>query len=706
MRKIMKLIIPFIFVICLSLILSACGNDNSLNNNFEFKLLADGTFSVSNKSSIETRKIIIPNEYNGKKVTVVEDYGFDLLYELEEVVIPNNVTYIGENAFFCCKNLKKVRISSNIKKIGENAFGLCDKLQYNIFNDSGYLGNEDNPYLVLMDTECTKCVINVNTKIIYGDAFAKCERLSKLIIPNSVISIGDGINFNNLFYLNYNSYNNGRYLGNEDNPYLVFVSMEIDDLFECEINENTKFICQYAFMYSSLKSIEIPSGVISIGCKAFYNCRDLTNVIIPDSVTSIGKSAFENCTKLANINLPSNLTTIGDYSFSFCSSLVSIEIPSSVANIGKNVFYCCSNLVSIVVNKNNRIYDSRNDCNAVICTSLDTLIIGISSTKIPNSVKIIGDSAFEGCSQLTSIEIPSSVTKIGDKAFFSCKNLTNITIPSSISSTGKSSFSFCESLKFNEYDNAYYLGNEENPYLLLVRTKEKITTCNINENTKIICESAFSQNDIVSIEIPSNVKSIGDSAFFLCDELTNIKLSSGLINIEDKAFRCCYKLTSIEIPSSVTKIEGNILLDCQNLTSIIVDSKNKVYDSRNNCNAIIETSTNTLMAGCLSTKIPNNVTCIGDSAFLGFSSLTSIEIPSSVTYIGKSAFSGCNSLKSIKIPSSVTSISAYLFFGCRSLNNIIYGGTIEQWNNIQKNENWDYETPTYVIHCSDGDINK
>ena len=163
------------------------------------------------------------------------------------------------------------------------------------------------------------------------------------------------------------------------------------------------------------------------------------------------------------------------------------------------------------------------------------------------------------------------------------------------------------------------------------------------------------------------VTSIGDSAFRDCSSLTSIKIPAGVTSIGDFAFEYCYGLTSIEIPAGVTSIGNRAFYNCNGLTSITVDSKNKYYDSRDNCNAIIETGSNTLIRGCKSSKIPAGVTSIGNRAFYNCSGLTSIEIPAGVTSIGVSAFEECESLTSIEIPAGVTSIGHDAFGACLDL---------------------------------------
>ena len=231
-------------------------------------------------------------------------------------------------------------------------------------------------------------------------------------------------------------------------------------------------------------------------------------VVIPATVTYNG------------ITYP--VTSIEALAFYRCTELTSIDIPNSVTEIGQEAFANCPGLTSIVVESGNPRFDSRNNCNAIIETTDNTLIAGCKNTIIPNSVTKIGNFAFERCGSLTSIVIPNSVTSIGHYAFY-----------------------------------------------------------------------------------------------------------------------CCDSLTSVDIPNSVIEIGYGVFESCFGLTSIVVESGNPRYDSRNNCNAIIETAYNTLIYGCKNTIIPNSVTTIDDYAFYDCDGLTSIVIPNSVTSIGDGAFCNC-----------------------------------------------------------------
>ena len=451
-------------------------------------------------------------------------------------------------------------------------------------------------------------------------------------------------------------------------------------------------------------------------------------------VTAIGDSAFQSCDRLTSVIIPDSVTSIGVQSFYNCTRLTSVTIGSCVRIIDNNAFSDCSGLTSIFVNEENGKYIVNDNC--LIDTSTSTLVLGCQTSVIPTdgSVTSIGNSAFFGCSGLTIVTIPDGVTSIGDSAFLACRGLTSVTIPDSVTYVGSGAFGSCDSLLYNKYDNAYYLGNVKNKYVVLVKaTSTSITSCTINDNCKIVAQSAFSGcNGLTSIfveegngkyivknnclidsstatlvlgcqtsVIPTDgsVKRIGEYAFEGCRGLTNITIPNGVIGIENWAFSNCTGLTSIIIPdnvisigsyaffncggltsitigSGVTSIGEGAFFNCGGLTSIFVKEGNNKYIVKNNC--LIDTSTATLVLGCQTSVIPTDgsVTSIGDDAFYYCSGLTSITIPDSVTSIGDWAFYYCTGLTNVTIGNGVTSIGAWAFSGCSGLTNVTIGNSV------------------------------
>ena len=270
---------------------------------------------------------------------------------------------------------------------------------------------------------------------------------------------------------------------------------------------------------------------------------------------------------------------------------------------------------------------------------------------VPNEVTHIGEEAFYGCCELKSITIPDNVTHIGDYAFAHCSGLERITIPDSVTHIGKYAFAYCSGLKrITIPNNVADIG-----HLAFTRCSSLVSVIWDAKECTTVESGIFDEESIVSFSIGDSVKRIPD---FLCMEMSN--------------------LTSIIIPNSVTSIGDGAFGECRGLERIIVNSGNPVFDSRDNCNAIIETSTNKLLIGCKNTIIPNNVTSIGEEAFSSCCELKSITIPNSVTSIGDFAFQRCSGLTSITLPNSVTIIGSYAFDDCSGLKEVTIGNSVKE----------------------------
>ena len=439
----------------------------------------------------------------------------------------------------------------------------------------------------------------------------------------------------------------------------------------------------------NIKSISLPDGLTSIGNSAFYFCSLLTSITIPAGVTSIGENAFLGCSGLTSISIPSSVTSIGYQAFSDCTNLNLINIPASVTGIGDNAFYGCSALAYITIDSNNTVFDSRNDCNAIIETSTNKLIVGCRNTVIPNSVTSIGNFAFFGRSGLNSISIPASVTSIGGSAFQNC-SLKSITIPSSVTSIGDYAFYKCTNLKevyvnwntpptpgTDAFKNisfeatlhvpygtsANYTGASWSGFVNIVQMNPT-GQCGDNlfweydPTTFILTISGTGdmydyatygtkpwhnwQNAITSVVLPDGLTNIGAGAFYGCQALTSINIPNGLLSIGQSAFNSCKALPSIDIPSTVTSIGVSAFANCWVLTSI---------------------------------EIPSGVTAIGANTFNSCKALTSFDIPANVTSIGVAAFMNCQLLESITIPANVTEIGTMAFKDCPQLADIYVGWT-------------------------------
>ena len=365
---------------------------------------------------------------------------------------------------------------------------------------------------------------------------------------------------------------------------------------------------------------------------------------MPNSVTSIERSAFAGCTGLTELTLPNSVTSIEDYAF-----------------------VDCSGLEKITVDGGNKRYDSRDNCNSIIDTETNTLIVGCKNSIIPNSVTSIGDSAFAGCTGLTELTLPNSVTSIEEKAFSDCSDLSKIIslaeIPPVCGSgvfdgvnktnceliiPGGSVAAYKQAEGWKEFSNIRLLA------AISGRCGDSITwtlddSLNLtlsgsgemwNYNRK---DLPFKDYGIKTVTIGDGITSIGDYAFVYCSGVTELTLPSSVTGIGNSAFEGCSGVTELTLPSSVTGIGNSAFEGCSGVTEL---------------------------------TLPNSVTSIGESAFDGCSGLTKLTLPNSLTEIGKYAFRGCRGLTELILPNSVRSIGDYAFYSCRGLTELTLSNSL------------------------------
>ncbi|MFR7932864.1 MAG: leucine-rich repeat protein [Acutalibacteraceae bacterium] len=404
------------------------------------------------------------------------------------------------------------------------------------------------------------------------------------------------------------------------------------------------------FGCNNLDRVSIQGGNLKIGNRAFAGCRSLKRVVFNGAAAELGDYAFGDCSKIA-IYYTQNVTAIGECAFigsglsgeldlrgvkniksgafNGCE-ITSITIGKNLSEIGPSAFFNCDDLNEIKLSDENDEYVYVDGC--LIRRSDNTLVLGLASAVIPETVVSIGDYAFAYRKNLSEIAIPSSVTAIGSYAFANCENLKTIEVSQSVKSIQSCVFKSCVSL-----------------------TKATWRTL------VSVPDSAFEGCSALTDVKLSNVAKIGERAFSGCIGLKEIILPQSLTEIGEYAFNKT-ALASITLPQSIDKVGNGWFSGCKYLETVNFDGKIKEIGE-------------SAFSGCISLKnieIPSSVVSIGNSAFYGCTSLKNIEIPSSVVSIGNSAFYGCTSLKNIEIPSSVVSIGNAAFSGCSALSEVLF----------------------------------
>ena len=594
-------------------------------SNVYWTIYSDGTLYINGTGSISNYSYFGPwgeateiyNVVLSRGITSIGMRAFRGCSNIENITIPNTVTYIGYAAFACTisgnvgkkvvhyrgteKEWNNIQIENkhygNIELTSATRRYTYDDFEYSNSNSiaiMGYIGKSKD--LVIPST-----IEEYPVKGIGNGAFSNVTSITSVTIPNSVTSIENNAFSGCTSLRSITIPDSINKIGNN-----AFENCIVKDLIIS--GSSKKITSNMVVCKETLEKVVIANSVTYIDYGAFLNCTRLTNIVIPNSVTSIGDRVFSDCTSLTSITIPDSVTHIGDYAFANCTNLTSITIPNSVTNIDDYAFSGCTSLTSIT---------------------------------IPNSMTEINKQTFSGCTNLTSITIPNSVTNIDDYAFSGCTSLTSITINEGIKKVSDNAFEGCFIKELIISDSSERLTSN------MVICKGTLKKIKIPDNVSSIEDSALSDCvSLTSVTIPNSVTSIGNSVFSGCTSLVSVSLPNSVTSIGNSVFSGCTSLVSVSLPNSVTSIGNSVFSGCTNLASI---------------------------------TIPDSVTNIGAFAFYSCTSLTSITIPESINRIAYGTFYNCENLNSIVIPNSITNIEDIAFKNCVNLKSVTISDKITEY---------------------------
>ena len=344
-------------------------------------------------------------------------------------------------------------------------------------------------------------------------SFYDCDLLTEVYIPDSVTNL-------------------------EDRSFA-----DCDALERVTLSKNLHYICYGVFRNCALTSVELPAGIRAIDESAFAGCASLTSVTIPGSVETIWHYAFEDCVSLTSVTIEEGVKAIFGSAFKGCTELTAVSLPGSVEYVDEFAFVDCPALQFAIYDHAKYLGNAQNPYHALIAgTSKE-----ITSCTVHPDTKLLVNGAFAGCEELASVTLPNGLEHVGCCAFDGC-----------------------EKLQGTVYENAVYLGNAENPYLLLVNAEnDRITACAIHSDTKLIADEAFYECDeMEDLTLPAGLTYIGNFAFYSCTALESVHIPDGVVYLGKSAFEDCLALESVNIPVGVTALLQDAFTGCYNLKTI------------------------------------------------------------------------------------------------------------------------------------------
>ena len=647
-----------------------------------YKINAIGSSTFENFKTLET--VIMPDTIKN-----INYYAFKDCTSLKEIKLPDSLTSIDFNAFSGCSSLTSLTIPQNVTRIGSSAIPYTIKeLTFKNPKHWYYTKTENNETKkVYIDVSTSEAAVKEFSQMytpnyykenyecdltghVYEDKTIEptcttegydakiCKYCKDTIKSNIKPALGHNfvneictrcgrneyeevaLNDDVLRQLGYTVTSKSGYLQDPDK------SIKKDGV------EVTSLVIPETYTYNGEKyritSLEDPkeNGILSRTLGAFEGSK-IENVVLPKTITRISDSAFKDCKNLKTYTLPEQITEIGDDAFKGCTSLETINLNDGLKYIGKWAFsstgliFYFNNKISVI-----NLPDSVETIDDYAFSGAPLKELNISNN---SNLKHIGKDIFTlypSDNYITTINLPNSLESIDNDAFASSQ-IENLYIPKNVKSIGYGILNTsCAKTITVDPNNKYYDSRNNCNAVIETKTNKLVT-------------------GIKTTVIPNTVQTIGKYAL---QSTENIAIPNSVTTIEAGAFKKC-QFNNLYIPENVSTIEKDAFSSCT-IQNITVDPNNKYYDSRNNCNALIETNTNTLLkASNKETTIPNGIITIGNNAFYEYDG-NSISIPDSVTSIGNGAFSSCTKFTSVTIPDSVTEIGNSAFDSCSNITSI------------------------------------
>ena len=661
------------------------------------KLTIDGGESVP-KNSFENSQSL-KTLVLGESVTSVNDWAFYNCSSLSEIVVRNTNAVCSHIAFLSCDKLTYVeapmRIISNLSHSSISRL----KITGGVVNDLSEMKN------------LTEVIVEEGvTEFSYG-AFKDCTALEKISLPDSTEIVGDDA-FSGCTALKFNLYENAKYLGNESNPYLVLVRTASQAIKNLTVHPDARVICNDAF-HECPKLVSVDLGNVRyVGTNAFSNCILLESANLGTALTYLDEYAFYNCEALKTVSVPDTITKIDTHALLGCRSL-------SYNTDGKGFYLGNANNPYVVLMKiDDKLteYTIQSSARIILDVKKSSLFIPtlLERVIIPDSVVYIGYGAFQWCTALKEAVIPDSVSETDDCVFEHCESLTSVIFGNGLKSVSYGMFSGCSALadiyipEGISYINPYAFDgcvslseinvSKDNPAYRTIdgNLYSKDSTC-LHIYAPGKTESTFT--------VPEKVTTIGDYAFSGCKKLTEIVVGENVSAIGYKSFGNCSSLADIYIPEGISYINPYAFDGCVSLSEINVSKDNPAYRTIDgNLYSKDSTCLHIYAPGKTESTftVPEKVTTIGDYAFSGCKKLTEIVVGENVSAIGYKSFENCSSLSRVVLPSTLTKLSAYAFSSCENLTEIVFLGTVEQWNSIVKFIPVFNNVPVTTVVCTDG----